>query len=325
MSTALVPDKILHDLSAMWMNLAKQDAGAHAGMLRACSLTLVVLAAPGEDAAALGETLAAIMPRHPARAIVIRLGGSEGAFAGVTAQCWMPFGQRREICSEQIEITAAENALDDIASVLGPIAAPDLPLILWCRGHGLLGLPSFRRLAALATRVLVDSAQSTDPKAAIRMLAELGRGVPIGDLAWTRLTRWREMLAGVFENTQYTERIPEITNLEITYGGAAAPVEAYYMGAWLMDAMRRAGAHAELALASDAGAEANRLQTVKLSGGAFHLSLSRLRETLVTTVEGVSRCIPFKALTDRLLMSEELDITGADPVFDRILAAATKL
>ena len=56
------------------------------------------------------------MPEHPARAIVIRLrGAGERALSErVYAQCWMPFGQRRQICCEQIEITASDAALADL-------------------------------------------------------------------------------------------------------------------------------------------------------------------------------------------------------------------
>jgi Glucose-6-phosphate dehydrogenase subunit len=332
MSTSLAPDQILREVAQMWTSLGKQDSARHgdtaraeAGVLRACSLTLVVIAAPGEDPASLGETLAALMPRHPARAIVIHLGGPKPPSVGVTAQCWMPFGQRRQICCEQIEITAAENALDDVASILGPIAAPDLPVILWCRGRAAIDAPAFHRLAALAARVIVDSAQWPDPQGAVRRLAELARHLHLGDLSWTRLTRWREMLSQVFENPKYADHIPEIARIKVTYGGAAAPVEAYYMAAWLSSALKRAGAQAALALAADPQAEAGHIQAVELSDDGFTLNLSRLRGNLITSVDSVSRCINLPPPADHLLMNEELDIVRADPVFEAVLVAAALL
>jgi len=327
MSTSIAPDSILHDLSQMWTSLGKQESGAasEAGVLRACSLTLVVVAAPGEDSMALGETLAALMPRHPSRAIVIRLEGSDAPSANVTAQCWMPFGQHRQICCEQIELRAAENGLDDLASILGPIAAPDLPLILWCRGKHALDAPSFAHLAAQATRVVVDTGAWPDPKQAIRKLAEVARTVPVGDLSWTRLTRWREMLAQVFENPQYASRIPEIRNIRVTCGGDQAPSQAYYMAAWTADALRRSGAKAEFALVTDPDVQAGDLQTVELSDDGFNLTLTHLRETLIATVNSLSRCIRLPAGTDHVLMNEELDIVRRDPVFERTLAAAVQL
>ena len=72
MSTTVAPEKILKELTALWVSQGREGEGPHAaGVLRACSITLVVLAESGDDASALGETIAALMPEHPARAIVI--------------------------------------------------------------------------------------------------------------------------------------------------------------------------------------------------------------------------------------------------------------
>ena len=113
MSATVAPDRILKELPPLGTQEGKQG---DAGVLRACSMTLVVLAEEADDAAALGETVAALMPEHPARTILIRLRG-EGERAlseRVYQQCWMPFGQRQQICCEQIEITASDAALADL-------------------------------------------------------------------------------------------------------------------------------------------------------------------------------------------------------------------
>ena len=136
MAATVAPDHILKELAELWVSLGKQENGeAGAGVLRACSMTLVVLTEEGDDLSALGETIAALMPEHPARAIIVRLhGGTEPALSErVYSQCWMPFGQRRQICCEQIELTASDASIDDLPSVVLPLAVPDLPLILWCR------------------------------------------------------------------------------------------------------------------------------------------------------------------------------------------------
>src|SRR5450759_4843444 len=103
MSATVAPDSILRELAALWTQQGQQG---DAGVLRACTMTLLVIAEAADDAAALGETVAALMPEHPARAILIRLRG-EGERAlsqRVYQQCWKPFGQRQQICCEQIEI-----------------------------------------------------------------------------------------------------------------------------------------------------------------------------------------------------------------------------
>jgi glucose-6-phosphate dehydrogenase assembly protein OpcA len=201
MGATVAPDAILKELAALWTQEGKQG---DAGVLRACSMTLLVIAEAGDDAAALGETVAALMPAHPARTILILLrGDGERALSQrVYQQCWKPFGQRQQICCEQIELTASDAALADLPSVVLPLAVPDLPVILWCRSARLTRMAEFGEIAKMAAKVVLDSgAQASDCTDAIgRMLDVLRSGALVGDLAWTRLTRWREMLARVFED-----------------------------------------------------------------------------------------------------------------------------
>src|SRR3954468_17402153 len=123
-------------------------------------MTLVAIAEESEEPAALGETIASLMPEHPARAILIRLrGAGERALSErVYQQCWKPFGQRQQICCEQIELTASDAALGDLPSVLLPLIVADLPVILWCRSPRLVMMPEFAEIARSATKVVLDSA-----------------------------------------------------------------------------------------------------------------------------------------------------------------------
>src|ERR1700678_837442 len=201
---SIAPEKILHELSDLWVNLSKETMGDAAdGALRACSMTLVALTEECDDVAELGETIAALMPEYPARAIVVRLRGAGERMLSesVSAQCWMRFGQHRKVCCEQVEITATDAALADLASVVLPLAEADLPLILWCRSARILGMPEFQQIAAMAERVILDSAALPDARAALaRMAGKSVRGVLLGDFSWTRLTRWRAILSQIFEN-----------------------------------------------------------------------------------------------------------------------------
>ena len=66
-----------------------------------------------------GETLALLMREHPSRAVVVRVRDVDAPEleAKVLAQCWMPFGQRRQICCEQIEISTSNASLVDVPAV----------------------------------------------------------------------------------------------------------------------------------------------------------------------------------------------------------------
>jgi glucose-6-phosphate dehydrogenase assembly protein OpcA len=322
-SAVLSPDRILKELTDLWVSMGKEgheEAGA--GVLRACSMTLLVLSEEADDVQRLGQTLAALMPEHPARTIVIRLRSQGGRELSdrVYAQCWMPFGQRRQICCEQIEIMASDAALDDLPAVVLPLAVADLPVILWCRSPRLVGMPEFRRIASMARKVVLDSGELPDPKAALRRLSDaVSRGVLLGDLAWTRLTRWREMMSQVFENRERLAQLPGISGVRVTFG-QGYETAAWYMAAWVSGALESAGVKVASKVTPGEGTV-----RVELEGADLRVKLERQDDRLVVTVNELSHCTSLPQPSDYLLMREELGIVRADPVYNRTLASAVRL
>jgi hypothetical protein len=327
----IAPERILHDMADLWVSLGKQGEG-DAGVLRACSMTLVVAAEESDDAQSIGETLAALMPEHPSRAVVIRFRAEEqrGLAARVFAQCWMPFGHRRQICCEQIEITASDASLPDLPAVVLPLTVPDLPVILWCRSPRLFHVPAFAQLAAIAQKVVVDSAAFSDPAAALGDLSGAAAGgCLLADLSWTRLTRWRELIAQIFENRAQLANLPLVSDILISHRAAATPTTAYYLAAWLIDGFATVGAHPRVQFHSDGGEPAWRLSLVELRvpgspGAIASIALAAGPAAEVKTGGLVSKAL-LPALTDYSLMREELAIPGRDPAFERALTAAAKL
>ena len=323
MSATVAPDAILKELAALWTQEGKQG---DAGVLRACSMTLVVIAEAVDDTPELGETMAALMPEHPARTILIRLQG-EGERAlsqRVYQQCWKPFGQRQQICCEQIEITASDAALADLPSVILPLAVPDLPVILWCRSARLVRRPEFGEIVRMATKVVIDSAAAgdtnTDATDAIVYMADaVRRGGILADLAWTRLTRWRETLARVFENRDTLARLPEVNSVQVRFG-PSYETAAWYLAAWAANALATVGQRVMPVVARQD--ESLRLE---LSGGTFRVALSRQDDRLVTVVNEQSNCTNLPRPADYHLMREELGIVRRDPIFEGTLASAVRL
>jgi glucose-6-phosphate dehydrogenase assembly protein OpcA len=318
-SVTVAPDRILKELAALWVEEGKHGSS---GVLRACSMTLVVMAEEGEDASALGETIASLMPEHPARAILVRLrAGSERALSErVYQQCWKPFGQRQQICCEQIELTASDAALGDLPSVLLPLIVADLPVILWCRSPRLAMMPEFAEIAATSTKVVLDSAAFGRAVEGFRHLtATQHRGLHLGDLAWTRLTRWREVLARVFENRAYLARLSEISAVNVTWGEGFESA-ACYLGAWAQNALADAGVTAKATLARGDGS-----LRFELAGSGLKVALERVDDRLVVTVDELSNCTHMPPPSDSLLMREELAIVARDTVFERTLSSAARL
>jgi hypothetical protein len=273
----------------------------------------VVLCGDKDDAQAIGETIARLMPQHPSRAIVVRVAAAAGAGieARVFAQCWTPFGERRHICAEEVEITSGERNLADVAPLLLPLPAADLPVVLWCRDARLQDVPGFAAIAALADRIVLDGA----PIARVQEM--LGQGKAVGDLAWTRLTRWRELIARIFQNRGLAS-FSQVSSIRVQW---PAP-SGHYMAAWLEDGLRRAGAdpHVEIdAAPSDA-------RTVEIDAPGLQVMVSRCeaRCAEIRINDAVHQTM-LPELDDHSLMSEELAIAGHDPVFERVLPAALRL
>ena len=327
----IAPDRILHDMADLWVTLGKQGEG-DAGVLRACSMTLVVAAEESDDAQAIGETLAALMPEHPSRAIVIRFtaGAERSLAARVFAQCWMPFGHRQQICCEQIEITASDASLPDLAAVALPLKVPDLPVILWCRSPRLFELPAFGQLSAMAQKVVLDSAAFSDVGTALKEISgAVAAGQLVADLSWTRLTRWRELIAQIFENRAHLADLPRVSHVLISHCARQAPTTALYLAAWLLDGLAKAGAHAQIEFRSEGSGQAWRLSLVELRAqenaeAIASIALAEGQAAEVKVGELVSRTL-LPALNDYALMREELSIPGRDPAFERALAGAAKL
>jgi glucose-6-phosphate dehydrogenase assembly protein OpcA len=217
--------------------------------------------------------------------------------------------------------------------VVLPLTVPDLPVILWCRSPRLFHLPAFSLLASIAQKVVLDSAAFSDAATVLYRMNEISGALASGhwlaDLSWTRLTRWRELIAQIFENRAQLANLPTVSDILISHRAAATPATAYYLGAWLIEGLAQAGAHARVQFRSDGGEPAWRLSLVELraQGSADAIASIALAEGHAAEVRTgglVSKAL-LPALTDYALMREELAIPGRDPVFERALAAAAKL
>lgn len=310
------PEQVLRELAELWTTLAKPADIAAGGVLRACALTLMVAFDEGDDATAIGETVAALMPEHPSRAVLLELLAAAGPTleARVTAHCWLPFGEQRQICCEQIGITVGRGALGALPPFLLPLAAPDLPVFLWCRSPGLFTGPAWPALAAFATKAMVDTAALGEPASALELFSSRARSAPrLADLAWTRLTRWRSLISRFFENRDYLPHLSRIRAVRLTDAGIASR----YLAAWLLHGLRQAGASPALHLEEKAA----QLRHVALLTEDAEFSITRDDSGCATIVTpGATERASLPVAGDYMLLREELSITGRDPVFEKVLA-----
>ncbi len=186
-----------------------------------------------------------------------------------------------------------------------PLMVADLPVVLWARSRA-----GIKALAGIAGKVIVDS-DSTADFATVLELAKEHRGA---DMAWARLTRWRELIAQIFENKCYLAELAGLTRVRITYTGARPTPSAFYMAAWLDrgETIWEHGAEDALSLENAAGEVHTRIR--RIGGESVEL---KVHDQVTNAV--------FPASTDYTILREELSIASRDAVFEAVLPRAVQM
>ncbi len=163
---------------------------------------------------------------HPCRVIVlardatrttprldaeIRVGGDAGA-------------------SEVIVLRASGAMLAHSDTLVMPLLLPDAPIVAWWPSE-LPEHPSEHPLGAMAQRRITDSLACSDPLSTLRRLRD-GHRAGDTDLAWTRLTAWRGLLAAALDQPPFEP----VTRAEV-HGHETHP-SVPLLAAWLAHALR---------------------------------------------------------------------------------------
>jgi glucose-6-phosphate dehydrogenase assembly protein OpcA len=110
-------------------------------------------------------------------------------------------------------------------SLIIPLLLPDAPIVVWWPGIP-PDAPAEDRIGRMATRRITDAAQSKSP---VRALLQLAAGNAPGDtdLSWSRITRWRALLAAALDQPPYEP----VTRATVT--GASDSPSTELLAAWL--------------------------------------------------------------------------------------------
>src|SRR5579863_325421 len=283
-AAVIEPDKILREWRDLWEQLGR-DQEPSGGVLRACAMTLMVATDSGTgqaDADSVRQTIGVLMHDQPSRALVLSPSEESEISARVFAECWMPLGGQRQICAEGIEITADPVQSTEVARLLVPLIAPDLPVVLWCRGARAFLDRSLDPLFPLAGKIIFDTGSARHAPSATEFLCRLRReGCGVADLAWTRLTGWREMVAHFFDDGLADAQ--SVTSARLTHGGAAPGSSVLYFAQWIERSLPRAQVIIE------AGGGEPGLRAVVLSGGGAEFSIER------SVQQGEGSCVEVRA------------------------------
>jgi glucose-6-phosphate dehydrogenase assembly protein OpcA len=149
---------------------------------------------------------------------------------------------------EQVTVSVTGAAVQYAANVVQALLKPDLPAYLWW----LEDLPAqgeiFSRLVSISSRVLFDSNYFSQPEAQIRFISDLiqrSQNYALSDLAWGRITAWRELIAQFFDIPEYRPYLMSVDTIQIehtinapdssatTTTDISHPLGALLLAAWL--------------------------------------------------------------------------------------------
>ncbi len=162
---------------------------------------------------------------HPARVIGLILGSARGK-PNVNAQIGIGDGWSGEVALIRLSGEVVKHA----ESVVLPLLLPDSPVVVWwANDHP--DDPATDPIGKLAMRRITDAAavRTGKTKALHRLCAAYAPGTT--DLAWTRLTPWRALLAAALDQQPLKVRSATVTAERIS-------PSADLLGAWLADRLR---------------------------------------------------------------------------------------
>ncbi len=196
-------------------------------------------------------------------------------------------------------------------SVVLPLLVPDTPVVTWWPGRA-PSHPAEEPLGGLAQRRVTDSASGPDP---LERLKRLGEAYKPGDtdLAWTRITPWRSLLAAAFDQ-------PHTGVTGVRVEGESGNPSAALLAGWLS---ARLGAPCEVAASDGPGVTAVRLAT---ESGEIAVTRPDGRVATLSRPDQPDRQVALHRRSTTELLAEELRRLDPDEVYrDAVTAYAEGL
>jgi glucose-6-phosphate dehydrogenase assembly protein OpcA len=271
-------------------------------------LTLVIVTNDGDPTEEVIDAANDASHEHPCRVIVlargakraaprldaqIRLGGDAGA-------------------SEVIVLRMYGQLADEGAGVTVPLLLPDAPVVVWWPGEP-PEVPVEDPVGQLAQRRITDAAAARSP---LRSLAQRRRSYAEGDtdLAWTRVTLWRGLLAAALDLPPF-----EPVTKAVVEGGADSP-SADLLAGWLAAAL-------DVPVTRRSTLLEGGLHTVRLDRPSGEVALVRPdgRVGTLTQPGQPDRRVALQRRSTRDCLTEELRRLDPDEIYYEALAGLDRM
>ena len=275
---------------------------AHRGGAAFGLVMTLIIAAEEESASDATAAAAAAAREHPCRVLVVIPRPGRGP-ARLDAEVSVGGDTPGETAVLRLRGQLAART----ASVVTPLLASDTPVVAWWPGDP-PEVAAADQLGMLAQRRITDSAASARPR---RALAQLLAGYQPGDtdLAWTRCTQWRSLLAAAVE-----QHAAPVTAAQVHV--SVSNPSGQLLAGWLRS---RLSVPVEIKSTRGPGITGVRLETD--TGEIVITRSDGLRANYLVPGQP-KRFISLPRRTTADLLAEELRRLDADPVYGAALAAS---
>ena len=270
-------------------------------------LTLIIIST-GDVEVPLEAAIAA-SHEHPARVIVVDA-EPEAASSGLDAEIRVG---RDAGAAEVVILRARGDVLSSLDTLVMALLLPDAPIVTWWPENA-PSSPVHDVLGSMSQRRITDSAACADPLATLKRLR---RGYANGDsdFAWSRLTRWRGLVASAYEVP------PVAVPTQIQVSGSVDNPSVALMAGWLEHAL---GVEVEVLPPRDGDADFAGVHGVRLVREDGVIDLTRVDDdSIVMKLPGDDTgqhvTMPRRTLPE--LVTEELRRLDPDEVYGEVLAS----
>lgn len=211
--------------------------------------------------------------------------------------------------SEVILLHAYGDVCSGMESLITGLLLPDAPVVVWWP-EGAPADPGAHPLGRIAQRRITDYSELSQQDQFLGHISQYTGGDT--DLAWTRITRWREYLAAILDQPPYEE----VSSVEVV--GESNSLSAQLLAAWLELALQ---VPTQLTYAQDNGfAEGIHAVTLaRTSGNAVIRRVSESHAILEQPGQPSHEIsLPHRSLSECL--AEELRGFDEDVMYGRVLA-----
>ncbi|KHK96873.1 OpcA protein [Microbacterium mangrovi] len=271
-------------------------------------LTLIIVTKHGAEDEVI-EAANDASREHPMRVIVLTYDAKDSTHATPRLDAEIRVGGDAG-ASEVIVLRAVGAAGNNSESLVTGLLLPDAPVVAWWPHETPLA-PSRSSIGRIAQRRITDAAAQPNPA---EWVADLSKHYAPGDtdLAWTRLTRWREQLAAVLDQPPFEP----VDRVEV-HGAGDSPSTAL-LAAWLRLTL---DAPVEWTYA-DPSAWSHGIKSVRLVRASGDTLLERPEQgfAILSQPGQPTHELAFARRTLRECIAEELRSLDADLLYGRVIS-----